>query len=131
MKGKDALINLRSYLLMGKALRLDDRCTTNACDPTTGVCGYQPIPDCCNVDGDCKNKDPCQEGTCTAGKCEYKPKVCDDKDVCTTDSCDPATGQCKFVPKKCNDGNKCTVDTCDKTTGQCKFAAVKCDDGNP
>jgi hypothetical protein len=109
------------------ALRLC-RCTKNTCDPSTGKCKYTPLPNCCRADGDCKNKDPCQEGTCNNGKCVYKPKVCDDTNACTTDSCE--NGICKFVPKVCDDGNKCTVDTCDTATGQCTFEQKQCNDNN-
>ena len=83
--------------------------------------------------------------------------VCDDGNVCTTDSCDPATGQCIFTnntlacddgnactlgdvcsngvcqpgaAKNCDDGNACTTDSCDTATGACINTAKNCDDGN-
>jgi hypothetical protein len=104
------------------------RCTKNSCDPASGKCKFEPLADCCKVDGDCKGKDACQVGKCTAGKCVYKPKVCDDKNACTTDSCEK--GICKFVPKKCDDNNKCTTDNCDRATGKCIHRPIVCDDKN-
>jgi hypothetical protein len=56
--------------------------------------------------------------------------VCDDKNPCTDDSCDPTSGLCKFNNNTaaCDDGNACTVGevcsagTCSSGTG------LKCDD---
>jgi hypothetical protein len=58
---------------------------------------------------------------------------CDDGNVCTADSCDPAAG-CVHEPvaAPCDDGDACTVgDTC--AGGQCQPGAPTsmCDDGNP
>jgi hypothetical protein len=61
--------------------------------------------------------------------CYFTPKVCNDKNACTTDKC--VNGKCTFTPKKCDDANKCTTDSCDPKTGTCKNVAIVCDDGNP
>ena len=84
-------------------------------------------------------------------------KLCDDGNVCTTDSCGGQSG-CEFIPtiKQCNDGKDCTKDGCDakagcthvNTTdpcddgtkcttadtckdGACSGAKLECDDNNP
>ncbi|MGH7894985.1 MAG: hypothetical protein ACREQL_09965, partial [Candidatus Binatia bacterium] len=55
--------------------------------------------------------------------CEFSaPKTCTDNNLCTTDSCNPATGGCEFsAPTTCNDNNVCTDDACNPATGQCVF----------
>jgi hypothetical protein len=61
------------------------------------------------------------------------PPDCDDGNVCTLDTCDPATGTCVHTPA-CDDGNSCTTDSCDQTLG-CRHAPVAdgtvCDDHSP
>ncbi len=54
----------------------------------------------CLLDADCIDVlDLCNPVGCLQGKCTpLKPVVCDDKDPCTDDSCDPATGKCSFDP---------------------------------
>lgn len=71
----------------------------------------------------------CEAGACGKGGCP-SPN-CDDANVCTTDSCVPATG-CSHVPAKgpCDDGNPCTQeDTC--AAGVCGGLAILCVDNNP
>ena len=58
------------------------------------------------------------------------PVSCDDGNLCTTDSCAPATG-CSHVNNTlpCNDGNICTMnDACEG--GVCTGPNLNCDDGN-
>ncbi len=58
--------------------------------------------------------------------------ACDDGNVCTLDTCDPATGACSHVATSapCSDGNGCTTkDLCVGTV--CTGTALSCDDGNP
>jgi hypothetical protein len=53
-------------------------------------------------------------------------RVCNDGELCTTDSCDAKTG-CVFANNTapCNDGNACTKDLCSSSTGNCShFAEV-------
>lgn len=57
----------------------------------------------------------CQDGLCQDGACQPHPRVCDDDDPCTADSCDPETDQCVFVPGPCG----CTSDTECATTDPC------------
>lgn len=70
------------------------------------------------------------------GKCEMTAKqygsACSDGDACTAaDMC--VNGACKgLTPTPCDDKNICTLDTCDKTKG-CQYASssLLCDDGDP
>ena len=59
---------------------------------------------------------------------DHPPVNCDDSNLCTVDSCNPATG-CAGTPKVCQDGALCTVDTCDPLTGACAFPPVACPTG--
>jgi len=130
-------------------------CTNNLCDPASG-CQFPNYPDltpCADAD-QCNGTEFCLAGVCTPGL----PAVCNDNNVCTNDSCDPAIG-CVFTPVPdatpcpdtdacngaetcvaglctpglplvCNDLNACTADTCDATLG-CVFTAnPPCDDIN-
>lgn len=90
--------------------------------------------DCCSstcaLDTVCTDGNPCTDGdTCAGLTCvPGPPKNCGDNNVCTADSCNPASG-CVWVaaPGSCNDGNACTTgDTCAGT--QCKGTAVDCSD---
>lgn len=99
-----------------------------------GTCIYtelpegEPCPDStvCNGDETCDGAGYCRPGT---------PRVCDDENDCTTDTCDPVLG-CQFTNNNsntCSDGLFCTtgdhcvdgacqyvpVDTCDLLTTQC------------
>ena len=121
-------------------------CTADSCDPTannnTGACVNAPIQGCCTSDADCDDGDACNgvetcdvaNQTCQAGT----PVVCNDGDVCTTDTCDHATGLCSFPPvagccnvdADCDDQDLCTTDACDTVQHVCNHTpAVTCDDG--
>ncbi len=67
-------------------------CTNDSCVLGKG-CVYVDRDGKCD-DGDiCTISDTCgATGTAQAGKCAGKPKVCDDKDPCTKDTCDPKKG---------------------------------------
>src|SRR5207244_12077821 len=71
--------------------------------------------------------DTCGGGTCHAGSAV----VCNDNNVCTDDSCNPATG-CVFTNNTapCDDGNACTTgDSCGG--GRCHAGTtVACNDNN-
>lgn len=80
-------------------------------------------------DGDqCTISDQCWQGECIAGG----PVSCKDGNICTDDSCDPATG-CFFPANTmpCDDGDACTTgDACADSTcvpGE----PTDCDDLNP
>src|SRR5437867_2978074 len=132
----------------GTAPTCDDAvvCTADSCDLTannnTGGCVNAPIARCCTADADCDDGDACNgletcdvaNQTCQAGT----PVVCEDNDVCTTNTCDHATGACSFPPiagccnvdPDCNDNDACTTDTCDTVQHVCNHTpAVTRDDG--
>lgn len=66
-------------------------------------------------------------------QCET-PNVCDDGEVCTTESCEPDAGGCQYTPAAdhapCDDGEACTAgEEC--LAGVCQGTeAIACDDGN-
>ena len=101
-------------------------CTDETCIPTTG-CNYTDNTNPCN-DGDaCTTSDTCSAGACVGG---VAPD-CNDFEVCTDDSCVPATG-CEYADNtaNCDDTNECTTgDTC--SAGACVSGpAPNCDDSN-
>ena len=109
-------------------------CTADACDPVTGCTatkiagGAGVVP--CSDGSACTLAANCLAGVCT----KIKGLECDDKQPCTTDSCDSKAG-CVYDPLKdgqsCSDGKYCSEkDSCKK--GVCTGAAVVCpDDGKP
>ncbi len=108
----------------GTAKSCDDSnpCTTDACDPKTGCTSTKSSGGACSSGNPCTENDTCVDGVCTPGM----PKTCDDKNPCTTDTCDPTTG-CKSVnnTEPCDDGTFCNGgDTC--KDGTCQLHA-----GNP
>jgi hypothetical protein len=102
-------------------------CTDDSCVPGLG---------CVNLD----NRVPCDDGNaCTAqDRCEWGACVgiaaldCDDRNVCTDDSCNPALG-CVHSDNRafCDDGDACTIrEACDH--GACAGGSARdCDDSNP
>ncbi len=85
-----------------------DGCTNDACDPLTG-CTTTPAANGTSCsDGDrCNGVETCQGGTCRAGDA----LSCNDRNACTSDTCDPVAG-CTFAPQAgaCDDGDACTSD---------------------
>jgi len=102
-------------------------CTTDACGGTAGCSHPSADGQTCSPSGVF-----CATGICLAGTCASEiGSGCDDKNVCTTDACDPVTGLCGHTPVagSCNDGDACTdADAC--AQGVCVGAATVCDDGN-
>jgi hypothetical protein len=117
-------------------LRLESTESTtasNARRPLLSVTFSAPATGCvtnadCNDNNACNGIETCVTGTCVAGTALN----CDDGNVCTTDSCVPASG-CAHANNtvSCTDGNACTTaDTC--AGGVCVGgAAPNCDDSNP
>ncbi len=129
-----------------------DVCTDDSCDPAVG-CVYANNAAPCDDGSACTTGDACSGGVCVSGG----PLGCDDGDVCTDDSCDPATG-CVHMnntapcsdgsacttgdlcsggvcvggpPPDCDDGNVCTDDSCDPSSGCVHVNNVaSCDDGS-
>ncbi len=127
-------------------------CTDDTCNPLSG-CVHTNNTAACSDGNACTVGDVCGGGSCHAGG----PANCDDANICTDDTCSPATG-CVHVnnthscsdgnacttndacsggvcqggpPPSCDDGNVCTTDSCDPSSG-CVHAANTsvCDDGN-
>ncbi|NUN14542.1 MAG: lamin tail domain-containing protein, partial [Myxococcales bacterium] len=112
----------------GPALDCDDNnvCTTDSCDSAAG-CENNNNTVACNDGNACTGGDVCSGGVCLAGALID----CDDTNVCTDDSCEPATG-CVYVNNTvpCDDNNACTSgDVC--SGGVCvSGGGLDCDDGN-
>ncbi len=133
---------------------------TPACAATCvdHVC-VQP-PNCCVIDADCNDGNPCtDDGRCTANRCTAgtpvtgdrpgcgdicQPGTCaggtctlgaavtcpDDGDTCTREYCKIEAGGC--VREGCDDGNPCTEDTCaDVGTGEKSCRSVAIDGCKP
>ena len=128
----------------GTALNVDDgnNCTSDGCDPITGV-QHTPVADgtSCADDDVCNGDEVCGAGVCQPGT----PVNTDDGNNCTSDSCDPvngvqhtavadgtscadndvcngnevcAAGACQpGTAPNVDDGNNCTSDGCDPITG--------------
>jgi hypothetical protein len=99
-----------------------DQChDVGTCDTTTGMCSNPAKVNgsVCSDNDACTTNDACSGGSCVSGP----PLTCDDGNVCTNDSCNPATG-CVFTNNTapCSDGNVCTQgDTCN--SGACQSGA--------
>ncbi len=128
---------------------VDPVCKAGACQYTFKSCddGKACTDDQCKPESGCSNTglksgDKCSDGdactltaTCQAGTCAAKAPIdCDDKNVCTQDTCDPMLG-CVHTPAgdgtTCTDDKFCTTgDAC--TAGNCVGVPKDCpDDGNP
>ena len=107
------------------SLICDDKnaCTKDTCEPGVG-CVYAPTSG-----GECQDGNACTTGdTCVAGQCQGSaPKVCDDKNQCTGDSCDPQKG-CVNLPIAglCDDGDECTVGDLCSAAGDCFPGVNEC-----
>lgn len=90
-------------------------CTVDSCNNETAKCIHtpQPFASTCSVKG---NICAAAIGICGSdGSCVASAK-CDDKNACTTDSCDANTGKCTNIVLA--DGATCDTGTCVK--GVCK-----------
>ncbi len=121
---------LSGACVAGSAVMCNDSnlCTSDSCDPIAG-CKFVANSSPCDDGSICTTGDACKAGQCSPGAATN----CDDKNVCTDDSCDPLKG-CQNKPNisACDDGSVCTgaPDKC--VGGVCTGATPsKCDDGNP
>ena len=115
-------------LCVGGLLDCDDGdvCTADACNPASG-CTHSPNSNPCNDEDVCTTGDTCADGACAG----TDALDCDDANICTSDTCDPATGCVHaFNAEPCNDSNACTgADLC--FGGLCiGTELVICDDDN-
>lgn len=104
----------------GKDNDLDDQVDCKDADCATA-------PNCVCLVADCDDKQVCSDDSCDAktGKCVHTPNSaqCSDDDECTSqDTC--GGGNCVGTPKACSDGDPCTADSCDAKTGKCANAAI-------
>lgn len=106
-------------------------CTDDICNAITGFCEYyKDDTNACSDGNACTLTDVCKAGVCLG----TNPKVCNDDNACTDDSCNIQTGACQFTNNNqnpCSDGNACTLtDLC--SAGTCVGSSPKaCDDTNP
>ena len=120
------------YCAPGTTLLCDDgdACTIDSCHPSSG-CQTSPAPDGshCPDSNKCNGDETCQNGVCTDGP----DPICDDDNVCTSDSCNPSTG-CIHSPAQegvsCSDNNICNgLETCQG--GVCRSdGPLDCNDGD-
>jgi len=63
---------------------------------------------CQNLAIECYTGDFCSSFSCdnTFG-CVYTSRVCDDYDLCTSDSTNSQSSQCEYDQIQCNDNNTC------------------------
>ena len=106
---------------------LDGDCRVGVCDPATGACGVEPLPDgvVCDDGQACTTDD-----ACTAGVCAGRARDCEGLGgACSASRCDPESGACvvEAAPngQPCDDGVACTEgDRCD--SGACLGSALNC-----
>ena len=102
-------------------------CTADVCAGKAG-CASTAQAGACSDSDPCTLNDSCVQGACKPGAVND----CDDKNVCTADSCAPLKG-CIHAPQSggCDDNNSCTNnDVCGD--GKCQGQGAKqCDDANP
>jgi hypothetical protein len=116
----------------------NDPCTRDACANGTCSFTRDPnLPGCGDCAIACNDGNPCTTDTCTAdGRCASTPisgPACNDGNACTSnDTCQ--NGRCTGAATSCDDRNPCTSDTCDPTFGCISTLApnrTPCDDGSP
>lgn len=112
----------------GDPVDCDDQnvCTVDSCNSGKG-CVHTPSGGACEDNNACTVGDHCQGGLCVPSKA----LDCDDANICTNDSCEPATGcHHEFNTAPCSDGDICTTkDACQQ--GECVGGkSMSCDDGN-
>lgn len=152
-----------AYAVIDGNCLIDGSCVAQGASPVGNLCvvcgssdktGWTELED-----GVCDDGDACTVNDhCLAGVCASDDLDCDDDNICTDDSCDPASG-CEYINNHlgcddddvcslgdicvegscvsgdqelpCDDDNVCTVDLCLPDTGcQSSPAEGDCDDGN-
>lgn len=117
---------------------LTDNCQEAVCDATTKTCKAILInnPKCNPFFNKCIKKcvaaNACESANCVVDgvtkeyNCVRKARVCDDKNPCTTDVCDPVKG-CIFTYVKTSTCEQpCKIDSDCATYGADKKASLKC-----
>ena len=84
-------------------------CTSGECEQAVFMCQYTTIPDCCLLDAQCTDEDPCTVDSCTDNVCWNTDMCCqshgdctDMDDECTHDLC--LNNFCWYAPKP---GSEC------------------------
>jgi RHS repeat-associated protein len=141
------------------SLEDNNPCTTDACDPASGVT-HTPVTagttcsdgnscngsESCDAAGACQSgtppslddNNPCTTDSCDAGGIHHTPlpmgTTCDDGSACTTNDACNAASICAGTPKPTDDNNACTTDACDAATGTVGHAptaaGTSCADAN-
>ncbi len=94
-----------------------------------------PVPDArdpgCLVDpARCDDRDLCTTDTCLPdGRCAHAAVTCNDGDACTDDRCSPDRG-CFTTVTDCDDRSLCTTDRCEPARG-CLHDPIVCEDRDP
>ncbi|HOX42295.1 MAG TPA: proprotein convertase P-domain-containing protein [Myxococcota bacterium] len=109
-------------------------CTLDTCDEVLDSCVGNGAPmngSICNDGLYCNTGETCAAGICAGGI----PRLCNDANTCTADSCSEATDACVYDGPAadglgCNDGLFCTLgETC--LSGACQGGSANpCNDGN-
>jgi len=111
----------------GASCQCDGGCSQygDCCKDYQALCG-------CKVDKDCDDKSVCTKDSCDKGSCKHPKIDCEDGNTCTQDLCVKDKG-CQSAPMSsgaCDDGDVCTVgDAC--ASGACVGTKKSCDDNNP
>jgi hypothetical protein len=105
-------------------------CTTDTCDPATGLCSFTPDNSKCSNGQYCDGVETCSAATgCIAGTAV----VCTNTDgvACTEEKCNEATDSCPLVGvpnhSLCPSGQVCSATGC--TPGKSCTIDANCDDG--
>jgi hypothetical protein len=112
---------------------------------TGNACRHDAVPNCCHVQADCNDGNPCTTDVCEGNVCSHAAisgccltaAQCDDGNVCTTDACIDNVCSNTANTAACNDGITCTgPDVCSggvcggPPIANCCIADAQCDDGN-
>ena len=130
-----------NFCVPGSAKSCEDNneCTLDSCDGGDGTCNHANQKGKSCSDGNaCTGPDTCGGGSAIDGSvCAGAGINCDDKNVCTDDSCDNGKG-CVNTPNfnPCDDNNACSInDVCFGGPAICFGTPLNgttaCDDGNP
>ncbi len=95
-----------------------DVCLNNVCNPATGQCEPEPVPNglTCNDNNKCTSASSCQDGVCEGQGWKQCPAG-----TCETPVCDPDTAQCsvEVIPNCCGNGTPEGDEQCDGPAPDC------------
>lgn len=106
----------------------DTQCVKNTCDPSTGQCSLQPLPNFTGCDDGlyCTSGDSCQNGTCVGGS----QTPCFD----TCQVCNETSKSCVIAPSNCEISGSCVTSgsldpanacqSCQPTTSQTSWSPL-------